>query len=257
MSVNLYSLQGLYGHALGYVGRFAEGEQVCEAAVSLAKKTNNLYLIGYAEYLYGCMLFCKGDGKNSLNHIESSIGYLEKAHAVFNLPIVWFFLGAGYFLLGDLNTALKYIEKGHKMHLDVGLRYFLGGYHLGLSMIHFYLGNLSEAKVQAEQALKLSQTNHEKYLEGISWIQLGKVLGKMEGSQFHKAEEHILQGMNILEELETKPAYAQGYLSLGQLYADAGQREKAFENLKKAEAMFQKMGMDYYMARTKKLMGTL
>jgi class 3 adenylate cyclase/tetratricopeptide (TPR) repeat protein len=252
-SVDLYSLQGLYGHALGYVGRFAEGEQVCEAAISLAKKTNNLYLIGFAEYLYGCLLSCKGDGKNSLTHIQSSIGYLEKAHAVIYLPIVWGFLGLGYLLLGDLRMALKYIEKGHKMHLDVGLHYYLGVYHVGLSMIHFYLGNLNEAKVQAEQALKLSQKNHERYVEGISWLRLGTTVGKMEGAQFHKAEEHILQGMNILEELETKPAYAQGYLALGQLYVDAGQKEKAIENLKKAEAMFQEMGMDFYLAQTRRL----
>jgi tetratricopeptide (TPR) repeat protein len=60
--------------------------------------------------------------------------------------------------------------------------------------------------------------------------------------------------MKILDELETKPLYAQGYLFLGDLYADAGQKEKAIENLRKAEAMFQKMGMDYWLARTKRLL---
>jgi hypothetical protein len=60
--------------------------------------------------------------------------------------------------------------------------------------------------------------------------------------------------MKILDELEEKPFYAQGYLSLGELYADSGQKEKALENLKKAEAMFQEMGMDYWLARTKKLL---
>jgi tetratricopeptide (TPR) repeat protein len=86
---------------------------------------------------------------------------------------------------------------------------------------------------------------------------LGSTLGKMEGSQLHKAEEYILQGMKILDELETKPAYAQGYLSLGGLYADAGQKEKALENLKKAERMFQEMGMDYWLANTKNLLERL
>ena len=76
----------------------------------------------------------------------------------------------------------------------------------------------------------------------------------MGGSQLHKTEEYILKGMKILEELETKPAYAGGYLNRGELYADAGQKEKALENLKKAEAMYQEMGMDYWLARTKKLL---
>lgn len=252
-SIDLYSLQGLYGHALGYVGRFVEGERVCKEALSLAKKTNNLYLIGYAEFMYGCLLLGKGDGKNSVNHLQSAIGYLEKANAFF-LPVLWGFLGLGYVLLGDFSMALRCIEKGHKMHLDIGLPYFLSIYHRGLSQVHSYLGNLNEAKVHAEQGLNLAQTNHERYAEGIMWLQLGRIVGKMEGSQLRKAEEHLLKGMKILDELETKPACAQSYLFLGELYADAGQKEKAIENLKKAEAMYQEMGMDYWLARTKELL---
>jgi tetratricopeptide (TPR) repeat protein len=126
-----------------------------------------------------------------------------------------------------------------------------------LSFVHSDLGNLNEAKVHVEQALKLAQTSHQKHIEGISRIQLGRILGKMEGSQLHKAEQYILQGMKILDELGTKPAYAQGCLFLGELYADAGQKEKALENLKKAEAMCQEMGINYWLARTKKLLKML
>jgi tetratricopeptide (TPR) repeat protein len=116
---------------------------------------------------------------------------------------------------------------------------------------------LSEAKLHAEQALNLAQTNQEKLSEGISWIQLGRIIGKTEKLQIDKAEEYILKGMKISDELKTKPNYALGYLFLGELYANAGQKEKALENLKKAEAMFQEMGMNYYLARTKKLLETL
>jgi hypothetical protein len=42
-----------------------------------------------------------------------------------------------------------------------------------LKLYSFRLGNLSEAKVHAEQALKFAETNHEKNIEGMSWIQLG------------------------------------------------------------------------------------
>jgi tetratricopeptide (TPR) repeat protein len=126
-----------------------------------------------------------------------------------------------------------------------------------LSLVHFDLGNLNEARVHAERSLNLAQTNHEKYFEGESWLQLGRTVGKMEESQIDKAEEYILQGMKVLDDLETKPAYAVGCLTLGELYLDAGRKEKALENLKKAGAMFQKMGMDYYLTRTKKLLETL
>jgi hypothetical protein len=44
----------------------------------------------------------------------------------------------------------------------------------------------------------------------------------MEKSQIDKVEEYILQGMKRLDELEIRPLYASGYLSLGELYANAG-----------------------------------
>ena len=53
-----------------------------------------------------------------------------------------------------------------------------------------------------------------------------------------------------MEELRLKSYFSQGYLYLGEFYTDIGQKEKAQENLKKAERMFQEMGMDYWLVKT-------
>jgi tetratricopeptide (TPR) repeat protein len=76
----------------------------------------------------------------------------------------------------------------------------------------------------------------------------------MEKSQLHKAEEHIMKGMKMLDQLKTKPGYSMGHLLLGELCADAGQKEKALENLKKAEELYQEMGMDHWLARTRRVL---
>jgi hypothetical protein len=57
-----------------------------------------------------------------------------------------------------------------------------------------------------------------------------------------------------LDELKAKPAYAQGYFFLGELYADTGQRDKAREHLIKAEEMFRGMGMDYWLDKTQEVL---
>jgi tetratricopeptide (TPR) repeat protein len=54
-----------------------------------------------------------------------------------------------------------------------------------------------------------------------------------------------------------RPSCSEGYLYLGELYADMGQREKALETLKKAEGMFQEMGMDYWLHRTQEVLQVL
>ena len=253
LPINIYSaLQAVYGYSLGILGEFTKGEQLCEKALSFANKINHLFSIGSAEHRYGFLFVFKGDGKNAIKHLQSSIEYFEKSQAVILLPTAWSLLGYGYYLVGELETALKSIEKALNMQMDIGFpRSWI---HYFLSSVHFDSGNLNEAKVHAEQALNLAQTSHQKIFEGISWIQLGRSLVKMEGPQLHKAEEYILKGMKIVDELGAKPFYAQGCFYLGDLYADAGHKEKAIENLKKAEAMFQEMGMDYWLARTKKLL---
>ena len=209
------------------------------------------------EYVYATLFLHKGDGENGIKHGHSAIKYLEKSQAVYLLSTAWSFLGFGYYLLGELNNALKFTEKGLKMQQDIGSPVICPLVHSILSRIHCDLGHWEEAKVQAEQALKFAQTNQEKFSEGNSWLLLGRAVGKLEKAQLDLAEEYILRGMKLLEELEIKPYFSQGHLFLGELYADAGLKEKALENLRKAEALFQEMGMDYWLGRTREIFGKL
>ena len=86
---------------------------------------------------------------------------------------------------------------------------------------------------------------------------MGRIVGRSDPSRKDKAEQYILKGINILEKLDLKTSYTLGRLFLGEFYLDAGQREKAAENLKKADGMFQEMGMEYWLARTKEAMQRL
>jgi tetratricopeptide (TPR) repeat protein len=120
-------------------------------------------------------------------------------------------------------------------------------------MVHLDSGDLTNAQHYAEEALELSQKNGEKWVEGISWLSLGKILRKAGSSKSGKAEAYILKGINILNELKIIPFASLGYLFLGELYADTEQQDKALENSKKAERAFQEMGMDYWVTKTQKV----
>jgi tetratricopeptide (TPR) repeat protein len=256
--MNLYTYMHAYiGFSLGALGEFAQGEESCEKAVSFANKIDHLFSIGIAKYLYGGLYIYKGDGVNAIKYSQACIQDLEKSQGVIFLPTAWSFLGYGYYIVGEFNKALNFIEKGLKMQLGTGLPFGLSLHYLFSSRVLCDLGNLSEAKASAEQALKLAQTNNQKFLEGMSGVQLGRVIGKMEGRQFHMAEEYMVNGLKILDELGMKPDHSSGTFFIGELYADAGQKEKGLDNLKKAESMFQEMGMDYWLARTRKLLESL
>ena len=82
-------------------------------------------------------------------------------------------------------------------------------------------------------------------------------MGKTDQTKCTEAEQSILKGIKILEQFKLKAWYALGYLFLGELYANTGQKKTAMENLTKAKLMFQEMGMDYWLEKTHEAMGRL
>jgi hypothetical protein len=53
------------------------------------------------------------------------------------------------------------------------------------------------------------------------------------------------------------PICAEGCLFLGELYVDAGEKPKAWEQLGRAQSMFREMGMDYWLSKTQTLLKKL
>ena len=127
-------------------------------------------------------------------------------------------------------------------------------YHLSL---HFHENNdLENSLSRINLALTKSKTTHQRYLEAISMIQLGRVMSKR-GSSISEAEKHVTQGISILSDLGLRPYMVQGKLVLGELYKHSGQRKLALENLKEAEALSKEMGMDYWLKKTQEVLETL
>jgi len=87
--------------------------------------------------------------------------------------------------------------------------------------------------------------------------QLGMVGWKSQKIRINEAEQHIRQGIRIVNELEMKPFEMVGYLYLGELFTYANEQEKALEILKRAEKAFQEMKMDYWLARTQKVLARI
>jgi len=89
---------------------------------------------------------------------------------------------------------------------------------------------------------------------GMSKMLLGKIRGIEEPSKLKEAERTILDGVDLMEKLHQKFYYHLGYLFLGELFANAGQKEKAEKYLKKAESLCQEMGFVYWLNRTREVL---
>ena len=248
---NMYAaLLSINGFARGYLGDFEAGQDMCEKGLRIAEAGGKPFDLAWSEFEFGILFSIKGDGENTVMHLQKSARVWEQAQVTSMIGLVYNGLAYGYYFLGDPETARKQAELAIAIYTEAGITLLLSNMYQVLGRIHLDSGDLKAALSYAELALNLAKKNGEKFDEGNSQMLLGRILGKEDLSQSDKAQEHILEGIKILEERKIVSNSSQGYLYLGELYADTGQREKALENLKKAESAFRKMGMEYYLRKT-------
>ena len=252
---NLYSpLLALYGYATGLLGSFDEGQALLDKALRFALAINDLVSICFVELFFGTMLGVKGDGENTVEHAQNAVRYGDEAQVVTLSTPGLITAGWGYYYQGDLKTAAMHLEKALERQREAGFSVARSSIYGGLAEVHLDSGDLEKARTFAGEALELAQNAYERSNEAGAMVRLGWILGKMGPSQSEKAEEYILEGIRISDELQLKPSSARGHFHLGELYADTGQTKKALETLKKAEDAFQEMGMDYFLRRTQEVL---
>jgi tetratricopeptide (TPR) repeat protein len=258
LSVSPYSwLCGYCGMSMGYLGNFEGGKRILEKGLRHAVQIGDFRVLGLVESCYGSFFHVKGDWKPAIDHLQNSIKINEEVKFLLGLASSWSALGYSNSCLGDSEMGRRCVENGLKIQREGGFEWLLSTHSLYLGSICFQQGNLKSALNYVEEALRLSQKNYEKHLEALSWIWLGRIVGRTETAQIRKAEEYLLRGMNMLDELKLKPYYTQSHLFLGELYANAGRKQEALQNLKKAESMYREMGMDYWLGKAQEALKSL
>ncbi len=250
-------VHALWGMSAAGLGDFKEGERLLEKALSFALEINDLGTMGFIEIPYGSLLAIKGDGESAAKHLHNAIKKLEESQTVAFLGVAWAWLGYAHWLMGQSEKAVELTEKGLRMHVELGMPFHRSLCHFFCSRAYFGLGDIGEARKHAELALEFSLSNNERQVQGLARTWLGRAVAKANTTQTEEAEQHILQGISLLEELGIRAHSALGYLWLGEVYAESGRQEVAVHNLKKAETMFQEMGMDYWLGKAQEALAKL
>lgn len=249
--VNAYSsLISWCGSALGWLGKMDEGKAMLDKGLKNALDVNDRFETGFIELMYSTLFYWEGNGVKTVEYARRSIDYFEEAGADIILGTAYMMLGAGYYLLGDYETAKNHADRGLRIQtLPINLPWN----HWHLAMILSAAGDPERAKRHFEQALKLSQELDTKACEGVSWILLGSAALEAGQADTEELGQKIEKGILILTEQKLKALSCLGHLFLGELLAQKGMKKKAQENLTEAAAMYQDMGLTparYWLNRT-------
>ena len=251
------TLHAYCGVGLGYMGSFEEAELLLEKGFHHATRIGDVRTLAGVETFYGFVLSFRGFWRAAVEHLGKSITYGEEVKYLSGLSLSLALVGFAHTYLGDPEAGRSYGEKGLATHRQSGIEWSLCTQYYYLGSTYLELGDIEKAQTLAEEGLRLAQKNNEVCNEASAWLYLGRIIGHTHAIHMLKAEKCILRGMEIAGELKVAPSYARGHFYLGELHARSGQKEKALDNLTKAEAMFQEMGMDYWLAETRKVLAGL
>jgi class 3 adenylate cyclase/tetratricopeptide (TPR) repeat protein len=248
-------IAGQSGVFSAVLGDFHTAMVLCEKALDVALRTEDIPTVSMTEFFYAVVLNHRGQGGESVVFLERAIMRWKEvgSGAVWGTTVAAnqrAALGYAYFLAGNLEAAQRQIEAAIKMQHDSGIVYYLSHSYAILGMVHLATRDLGSAQSCIESALELSEKTGEKHWKGFSRILQGRILGESQLLQASKAESFIIEGIDILNEFRMRPYCAQGYLYLGELYAGTGRTQLAAKNLKRAHKMFKEMGMDYWLRKT-------
>ncbi|MFC2173103.1 protein kinase [Acidobacteriota bacterium] len=247
-SVNPYSsLNAICAASLALLGRFEEGRLFSEQGIRNAIEIGDVGNLAMCEFTYGTLLLTKGEHKTAAGHLEKANKHALEAGLSLMVVLSHAAEAIAYASLGEIETGRTLSKKALAAVRERGLSTPFP--HLAAGICCFEAGEVTQAINHLEESIKLHRSSHEKGMEAVSLIWLGRILGKKEPSKGKEAEELILQGIQTLKRLKMKPHLAMGYLFLAECRAGLGRKLKAYTSLRKARSMFQKMKMDRWLDR--------
>ena len=234
---------GNLGLAYWGVGNYAEAFRVLHEGIRKAKERDSKFGIGRMTNTLGWLHSEFGDVVSAVEYDQES-KELGRIYRVSNVEISALInLGLDYFLLGQYERALSYLEPtlerveheafgAHRWRWKIRLL-------IGLAEVHYAAGAYEQALRYVEEGLKEAQaTSSQKYVAK-GWTLRGKIVAKLGDSDAAGAE--LQRAHTLAEQLHSPALFYRIAYDLGQWYETAGQEQEAAVLYGKAKAAAEHM----------------
>jgi tetratricopeptide (TPR) repeat protein len=230
-------------------GEFDEGLALGTEAVRLAEGGNfpTSRCAAYASCGYLSLL--RGDRARAMTFLERGLDLCRRWHSLDWFPECATSLGLVYALAGRVADADPLLEQAVAQEATMA-----GGYKaiwlIKLGQGSLLVGRLTEARAQAERALRLSHERRERGFQAWALWLRGDIAAQGDPPEAAQAEAFYQQALTLAEARGMRPLQAHCHRGLGTRYAATGQREQARMELAAALAMYRAMEMPFWLPQT-------
>ena len=242
---------------LAEVGAFTEGSALGDEAIQIAETADHLYSRSGAYHSIGLLYLRQGDLPKAISVLERGLGVCQAANIQVYVPTFASELGMAYALAGRLPEALPLLEQAVAQTTAMGRVSYLSLWTIQLVAGYLLAGRLEDAMPFAQRALTLARTHGERGYQAHALRLLGDIHAQHEPPDIALAETHYRDALALAEELGMRPLQAHCHRGLGTLYAQAGRPEQARTALSTAIALYQDMGMTFWLPQAEAVLAQL
>ena len=241
------------GLALSQLGRFTEALLHAEEALRIAERVNHPHTVIESHGALGGVSLEQGDLQAALRVLEPGLALLRASG--FGAPNILSALGHAYALSGRLSEALPLLEEAVRSEGSINAMGL--GHAVRLSRLaeaYLRAGRADEAVERARSAVDLARKHKERANEAVGLRVLAEIAACSEPLDARSAQEHYASTLALADELGMRPLVAHCHFGLGQVHRRTGAKELARNEFSTAAAMYQEMGMTYWLENAKNQM---
>lgn len=283
------------GSVLQLIGRWNEAEKTFDDALTRARSTDDLMLIGRANNTLGQLLLLRGNYEDANMYLEAAAAFFEaiqdqkgiakvygdlgnlyfrqgnyedaKSHFIRSIQMSELYdhstsnaqivanLGLTYMNLGDFQQGIKWQQSQLEICKDVHDRQGMATLNVNMGIVHFESGDFDRALDCFEKGLKLSEELGNKLLVAIAVGSLGRVYERQ--GNYEKAMELFEDDLRITEELGDKQGISIALGLIGELKGVLGEFEEARRFMDKNLAISEELGYQKGIAKAVNMLGDL
>jgi class 3 adenylate cyclase/tetratricopeptide (TPR) repeat protein len=234
--------------SLGVLGVFVEGRRHGEEALQPATLAGGGFTPIITHACLGSLYLAKGDLEPAIRVLERGLDLGRAAGNRNWLRVIVTELGSAYVLQGRLAEGRALLEEALNESARTATPH---AYPIvRLSEVCRLAGRNAEAWQYARQALDLARQQKARGDEALALHQLGVVHAHADPPEAALAEAHYRQAITLANELGMRPLQAHCHRGLGTLYATTGQRAQARTALATAIELYQAMEMTFWLPQT-------
>jgi class 3 adenylate cyclase/tetratricopeptide (TPR) repeat protein len=247
--ISFVTSAGWLAFTLAELGEFDVATPYLDRARRAAEVSGHAYTDTIARTLAGLVWLRRGQLDRALPLLQQSLDACREKNLDVWRPIPSSLLGLTYILLDRLDEGLRLLEAGVALTEALGVRAYLALWttHLGEGLLA--ADQLERARSVTQRALDLAQAHNERGHQAWALRLQGDVAARGGIPDTDAAGECYARALALAEELKMRPLVARTHLSLGQLHARLGDRDKSQEHLGLALGSLREMDIRFWSAR--------